>query len=62
MSSSMSREPKPSKPIISPNKAGRNFRARFSGGALFSVLLLVLIGWVSFLGVMVWLAVSSLFG
>jgi hypothetical protein len=40
-----------------PKFSGQVFR-----GTLFGVLLLVLIGWLCFPGVMAWRAVSSLFG
>jgi hypothetical protein len=58
----MSREPEPSKPTVSPNWTGQNFRAKFSGGALFGILLLALIAWIGFLSLMAWEAISSLFG
>jgi hypothetical protein len=43
-------------------KRGASFQARFFGGALFSILLLVLISWVGLLGLVIWRVFSSLFG
>jgi hypothetical protein len=62
MTSDISLETRPSKPAISPSETGHGFQARFLGGALFVLLLLVLVSWVGFLGLMIWRVVSSLFG
>lgn len=55
-------EPEKAKPTTSTKQTGQNFLDRFFGGALFGILLFALIGWVCFLSLVAWHAVSSLFG
>jgi hypothetical protein len=61
MTSRISFDSRRSRPATSPSKAGRGFGARLLGAALFVVLLVVLLGWVGFLGLLIWRAVASLF-
>lgn len=62
MTNGRSLDSRRSKPATPPSRAGGDFRVRLLGGALFFVLFVVLVGWVGFLGLLIWRTVSSLFG